>query len=310
MQEFINTDSIKSTFISLTGYRTMLIYKLLWNGPKTLDEIKNFLMANKYLGTSVSYDTIRNDINSLRNNGCQISKATKATANKFVMTYNPVCFDIEEEHLKVLRKAFKRILLEGSVEKLEKFENIIKKMIAMSKSLDTKDFLHGLLLINKINEDIYRTIKFCCKNKKLIKIKYEAPNSGIKEFKLCCQNIIIRSDKLYVEGYNLKYKINSFLPISRIKEIHQIENYNKLSDFRIQSAVCEIYERDFKLQKHEKLLRKETDKIYVEFIEKDGFRLLQKILGLGKSCKVLTPKHFIQKVIKELKEMKKYYEKS
>ena len=96
MQQFLKTGTVNTNIMSLTGYRTLIIYFSLLESPKTIDEINDILFNDKYIREKFSADTIRNYINSLRSAGCEITKATKSNNNKFTLVKNPCEFKISE----------------------------------------------------------------------------------------------------------------------------------------------------------------------------------------------------------------------
>ena len=70
-------DKNKKTWISLTGYRTLYVLKLLIEKSRSIDELVDLLKSNPYTNKSVSKDTVRLTINTLRSAGCNISKSKK-----------------------------------------------------------------------------------------------------------------------------------------------------------------------------------------------------------------------------------------
>ena len=63
--------------ISMTGSRVLVIFIYLLDGPKSFEEIRDFLIDCGIVTKEYSIDTIRIDLNTLKIMGCEITKATK-----------------------------------------------------------------------------------------------------------------------------------------------------------------------------------------------------------------------------------------
>ena len=95
--------------ISLTGVRAIVILALLNIKPSTFEEIKEFLIESNIVTREYSIDTIRIDLNTLKYIGCDISKATKRTDNKYILRSHPFQLQLSPEEVNTLAKIYKHI---------------------------------------------------------------------------------------------------------------------------------------------------------------------------------------------------------
>lgn len=299
----------KYTFISSTGYKTLLIFKLLLEKPYSIEEIKEELLKDNYIHELVADDTIRMYINSLRSAGCDISKATKNTNNKFVLSSHPFEFNMTPAYLNALKKTAKHIQNKKDIKALENFESFILKLITFIKNKDDIEFLHGLLVLNKLNQNIYEQIKECCKKNLSALIVYNSAGTGHQELEVICDKIFVKSKNVYIAGPNSKHKNYASLLINRIEKVISTKPFlqNTLM-MNNKNVICEIYDSEYIIEEGDELIIRNEDKLVIAMHEKDEFRLLQKILYLGDSCKVLKPDDFRNKIINQLKEMRKMYD--
>lgn len=303
----LKTTIINTNLISLTGYRTIIIFYLLSEGPKTLEEIKSILIQINPENHNISSDTIRKYINSLRSLGCEISKATKLNSYKFIMTNHPLLFDITPKQIKALQKISKRIIKTGSLFYLERFEDFILKLISIINNNETKELLHGILIVNKLDKNIYEEIKKCCQEQLTVTMLYKSADLEEKRIQFLCNKIFLRSEKIYVEGFSNKYKKNSFLLLSRIKEIIFEESLKYEKPEENNYAICEIYDKNFKINTNENILESYDNKFVIKITESNSFMLYQQILSYGSICKVLYPQDLKLKIKETIKEMSKFY---
>ncbi len=77
-----NQEAKEKNWISLTAYRTLFVLKLLIEKPRTLDELVKELKSNKITEKSISKDTVRITINTLKTSGCVFKRTTKANNDK------------------------------------------------------------------------------------------------------------------------------------------------------------------------------------------------------------------------------------
>ena len=94
--------------ISLTGMRAIIVLGLLMVAPRSLEEIKKFYTMINIFDEYGSDDTIRIDINTLKNVGCEITRASQKTNYKYVLGNHPFSLKVNLEEIKVLKKVYKK----------------------------------------------------------------------------------------------------------------------------------------------------------------------------------------------------------
>ena len=70
MKEFLKTNTITYNLISFTGFKALIIFSLLLESPKSYDEIIDYFANHDYIKETISIDTIRVYLNSLKRIGC------------------------------------------------------------------------------------------------------------------------------------------------------------------------------------------------------------------------------------------------
>ena len=95
--------------ISLTGVRAIVLLAFLNTKPCTFEEIKEFFISSNIVDREYSIDTIRIDLNTLKYIGCEISKATKRTNNKYVLLSHPFQLTFNEDEIATLAKIYKNL---------------------------------------------------------------------------------------------------------------------------------------------------------------------------------------------------------
>ena len=93
----INIEATKNCWISLTGYRTLFVLRLLLEKSRTIDELVEILSHNELASKSISKDTIRLTINTLKNAGCNIKRPCKTNGYKYEILSHPFTLYISKE---------------------------------------------------------------------------------------------------------------------------------------------------------------------------------------------------------------------
>lgn len=312
MQEFLTNNTVSCNLMSLTGYRTLVIFNALLESPKTIEEINDCLLNNQYIKEKFSQDTLRIYLNSLRKVGCEITRANKSNNNKYILCSHPFEYEIPKSQLKALAKLYKSLQEQLDIRDIVIIENLFKKLIEYIKNRSNIEFLESISLLKRIDIGMLNDLLLHCKNKNQITFLYNSPKSGEKKIELIADKITIKTDKLYLWGSNLTHKEYSFFLLDRIIQICDIKLIKSKEIFPVTKLVYEVYKTKEKmsLEADEKILQEFDEKVIIETRMKNEFSTLQRILFLANNCKVLEPESFKKDLINKLKNMEELYEKS
>ena len=72
MKEFIKNNKITYNLMSFTAFKTLLIFSLLHEAPRSYQEIIDYFDTHDFINEKISLDTIRVYKNSLRPAVCVI----------------------------------------------------------------------------------------------------------------------------------------------------------------------------------------------------------------------------------------------
>lgn len=306
----VKFDTNEEKYISLSGFRTLIVFQALLYAPKTLDEIKNIILRIDLTHEDLSDDAVRICINNLREAGCEITKATKTNDYKYTLISNPLEFDISYDEICVIKNVFQKILDTNSINDLEKFEAFVNKLISIVSNNETKEILSSLIIIGRLNPVIYKQIRNSCLKKSFVTMKYLTAGSEVsKEIKIFCNNLFIRSEKIYFDGFSPQNNKNQFFLVDRIEQIISEEKSEMQIEMKDYCAICEIYDEDYKPQENETVLNRCKKYCIVKFTENNSFILRQKILHFADLCKVIYPIDLQKRIKNILEETRKVYDK-
>lgn len=310
MQEFLTNNTVSSNLMSLTGYRTLIIFQALLESPKTIDEINGCLLKNQYIKEKFSCDTLRIYLNSLRAIGCEITRASKSNGNKYVLNSHPFSYEITKPQLDAISKIYENIHEQIDIRDVIDIENTFKKLSEQSKNKENSNALKNISIIKHLNKNILNDLLLHCKNKNQITFLYNSPKSGKKDIELIADKLTFKSKKLYLWGNNLTHNEYSYFLVDRILEIKNIKLIKNKEEFSTSKIKYEIFvqDNDYLLESFEKIVKEENNKLVIEAEIKNEFSIIQKLLYMSPNCKVVEPDSFKIKFINKLKLMEKNYE--
>ena len=308
MKEFMKTQTMTHNLMSFTGFKSILLFSYLLESPKTYEEIKERFEAHEYLKESISIDTLRVYINSLERIGCEIIRDKKSEGSRYRITKNPFEITLNEAQAKSIIKIYKTITKNIDIEDLLYLTNFLNKLTENIDNEELKENIKNASPLCKINNEILQTLISACRRKDEITILYNSPSSSKKEIDVLTDKLYIANNKIYLSGISSKYNKTARFLVSRILQIHTIKLTKTIEIKNINQIItCEIYDKEFEPNKNERIVSTEEDKIIVEIDSNNDFLTKQRVLSLGKNCKVIAPQEFKDDIVYTLKKIKEEY---
>lgn len=310
MQEFLLNNTVNCNLMSLTGYRTLVILNLLMESPKSTDEINEYFFNHQYIKEKFSNDTLRIYINSLREIGCEITRANKSNKQKYELISHPFTYDIPKNQIKAIEKLYKNLYEKFDIKEIIAIDNLFDKLSSYTSNKETKEALKGFSLLKNINKSVLEDLITHCKNKNQITFLYNSPKSNAKKIELITDTLSFKSGKLYLYGNNLTHNQYSYFSVDRIIEISSIKLQKEKTEFPMLKVIYELttYNNEYTPQDDEKIIETQKNKLIIEINAKNEFSLMQKILHMANDCKVIYPEDFKTRLLNKLKLMEKSYE--
>lgn len=309
MLEVSNADNVEIIQLNATGMRVIILFSLLFDKPRTLDEIMEEYTKHPLIKDIDSDDTIRNDINALRDAGCEISYATKLN-NPYRLIKHPFNIVLKKSQLRALKKVYNRFYENFTFDELFALESFFEKLIKYSND-------------DKINEEIKKISKLSMYNKELVKslvhyanqnykitIDYKIRPGVFKQYELIAQKVAFRHNKLYLFCIDTRYMRNAFFKVDNIVGIINVnikKSDEKLKPYVAKYKILNVNEENYAFSDNEKLLEIEGSDLIIEATAPNEFIMMQNVLNFGKRCIVLEPLDFREKIMEKIKSIRGVY---
>ena len=295
--------------ISLTGVRALVLLGLLMRAPRTFSEIKQTFVDLKIMEPDHSDDIIRIDLNTLRTMGCDITKANAKTGFKYVLTKHPFSLNITKEEIALLKKVYKKIKDNVSIETLIEYDNLFNNLAEYIFDNEIKEALYGVSALKEFKVRELKELLNDCRENKILTLIYHKPSAKEDSQKeIVAQELVFNNDKIYLRGYDINKKESVSLNLRRVKSILSRVLGGNLID--IKTFQVRFFLKNFgvnKLEKNESIIETRDDGYVIEGNYHNEFIACQRVLSFGASCTVLEPQEFREKVIEKLREMRKNY---
>ena len=311
MKEFIKNQKVTYNLMSFTGYKALLLFSLLTEGPKSYEEICEYFFNHPYLREKISIDTLRVYINSLRRIGCEVKRFRgDDKISRYVITAHPFELKLSDEQIQSVIKIYKSIVKNMDVKELLSMERFFEKIGSYIKNDDFIADIRKISMLRDIDKKLLEDLLDCCDRKEQIVIQYNSPNSGEKSIELIADKIDSSNGKIYLYGTGFEYMQYGSFIVSRIKKINEIKIEKtipeNLKEFRI-TYTLECSPDKLNPADNEKIIEKHNNYAVIEMKTSNDFLAKQKLLEYGPICKVLEPESFKNDFIKLLKDMKAGY---
>lgn len=310
MKEFMKNKTVTYNLMSFTGFKSLIVFSLLLECPKSYDEINEYFKNHEYIKEAISIDTLRVYLTSLRMVGCDIIRTKKAEGSKYKLVSHPFELQITEEQIKSLVKVYKTVSKNIDLHELIMLEKFLTKIAGLIKNPDLSAALSKVSLFGGIEPELVEQLLRHCKNKDQITFLYNSPHSGEKEIEIISDKVELSNNKFYLYGTGLEYKQYGYFPIARIKSVLSVKMFK--SDITNVENITVGYEltanpNEIKLTDEEKLVEIKNGKMLIENTTSNPFIIKQRVLSFGYACKVLYPDSFKNDVIATLKQMREGY---
>ncbi len=298
-------------WISLTGFRTLFILKLLLEKSRTRKELIDYLKKDKRISKSVSQDTLRVTINTLKASGCKISRPSKKNGYRYELISHPFNLNLSDTEFKALLKLRDRCSENLSWKQILTLNNLYEKIFFLTKNPDYINTIQETMPLAEINKVLLHELS----NPKLagrkIQINYLSTKNGEENLDIVPHKIKNENGKLYLWCYIFKYKMNNLLNLEKIKKI----NFISAEKYDIEDSLYDVTYKlsgasmlDFEIKDYETVIEKTKDYIIVKAEVNNEFWFIQRLLQFCGDFTIISPDFFREKLINKVKSIRKLYE--
>ena len=301
----------KKTWISLTGYRTLFVLKLIMEKPRTASEIIQFLRDNPNTRKSLSKDTLRITMNTLKSVGCKFSKPCKANEHKFSLLYHPFDLHIDDDEFNVLLRLRDNLSLELSYSDVFILNDMFEKIMALSNSEDKVAYVEETKALIGVDRNLVKEFEKVISAKKKVQIIYDSPRNGEEAIDVIPKKITFENGTLYLFAYGFKYNENSLFNFSRIKKINTVylsSEKKQNQSFEVVYKVLGSSFSTFEKTDNETIVSNENNELTIKALVDNEFWFVQRLLQFGTDFRIISPYSFREKLINKIKQIQKGYE--
>ena len=301
----------EKTWISITGFRTLLLLISLIEKPRDIEELVDIVKNHNITQKSISKDTVRLTLNTLKAIGCEVERPKKSNNYKYELKKHPFTLNLSQEDVNSLLLIRERISNELSWQEVLHLNTFYKKFFLLTENQEYISLEENTKPLNNIDIKILKEISNPQINGRKITIVYNSPEYGIEDINIIPQKLTYENSRLYLWCYNFKYKKTSILDVERIKEIKNIsisKTNIKTVSYNVEYEVFGSSAKIFYPEENEKIINKTETTISVYANVTNEFWFIQRLLLLGSDFKIISPYFFKEKLINKIKLIQKGYQ--
>lgn len=278
--------------------------------PRTIDELVEIIKNHSITQKSISKDTVRLTINTLKAMGCEIERPRKTNSYKYELKKHPFILNLSQDEVNALILMRERLTNELSWEKLLKINSFYKKVFSLTENSEYILLEQNTRPLNNINEKILKELSNPLINGRKVTLTYNSAQCGIEDINIIPQRLTFENSRLYLWCYSYKYQRPSMLDIERIQEIKNISISPAEANINYYDVEYEVLGRsakEFNKEDNEEIIEQTTNSIKIRAKVENEFWFIQRLLLLGDEFKIISPLFFKEKLINKIKLIQKGY---
>ncbi len=304
--------SLKSGYsnISLTAYRAIKILKLLMEKPSTSAEIIEMLKQDEITMRSVSDDTLRVTINSLKAVGCKITRPCPTNNYQYNLLLHPFKVKFNSAEIAILAQ-IRQYFLDNSkwktVIELNRFYDLI---FAPHCDEENLNLLNKDRPFRKVKPEILQIFYEEKPVKKELVMTYATSSKKVEKINISAEQIFCEAGKLYVIGWYYKRNSFSYFNAEKILEIHSILPKRDIEKKSIK-VIYKVLEEEaaiFKCNSDERIIKQCENEIIVECLATSEFKIIQRLLSFGSDFELMEPTYLRDCLLEKLSKIRARYE--
>ena len=291
---------LKNDRMLLTGFRLLAILKLLYEKDLQKKEIIDCL--KKEFNISVSDETLKLDLNTLKKAGYKIKRGHKGNNYKLKLDKNFIMLKFTDS-----QSAFFSLLKDFALENLEYSEIYALNSFynRLKNYFNENDFskINNFGFFDVVNEKLIITINHFIQSQETCDIIYSSPQKGVVKLVTRLKKLDIKNNKLYVRCSNNYEDGEMLLRADNIKQVSKSEEkYRELKTDtkKTRYKISKEYFKTHPLENIEKIVGSDKNTLEIELLETNNFFNAQRIISLGTNCISVNNDIIKERIIKNL----------
>ncbi len=302
----------KKFWVSLTGYRALIILKALMEASLSGSELIEIIKNNNITNKSLSKDTLRVTLNTLKNAGCEFTRPNKSNEYKYELLNNPFGLYLSDNELLSLRLLREICAEDLNLSTILKINKLYDKIIKLTGNQSQISLINNTAPLGDLNENILYEISNPKIIGKKVNINYNSTKNGNENIDIIPFRLVYENNHIYLWCFIFKYQTNTMLNVAKIININSVDiskNYEIDNTYEVIYKVKNTSVKDFILKDYEEIIKSDDNSIIVRAVVSNEFWFIQRILQLGDDFKIISPDFFKKKLLNKVKLIRQRYEK-
>lgn len=278
--------------INITAYRAIKIFKLLNEKPCSHKEIIENLKQDKITNRSISDDTLRATLNSLKAVGCNISRPSPANNYKYILNSHPFGLKLSKKQINILLKIRNDFLLKNDWRTVIAINDLYDKFAFISQDEEIHNLLFASKPFIRIKPEILEFLKTGKLENKEVIMNCATSAEKQSSIQIKIDSVFCHSGRIYLWGWYYKRSKYSYFNAEKIISIESIKPAPKNEFTEFYTATYKLYGEEcttFKADDEETIISRDNNSITIQYQVKSEFKFLQRLLNFGENFELIEP---------------------
>ena len=304
-------ENLKVNAITITAYRAIKILKMLIEKPCSNKEIIEALRKDSVKNKSLSEDTLRATLNSLKTVGCDISRPCPANNYNYILNKHPFGLKITKSQFKILCDIRKYFLLQNDWKTVVELNNLYDKIAFLAQDEEIREAFSCSKIFTKIRPKIMDSLLSGELENKEVILKYATSSKKQTSINISVDKIFCHAKKIYLYGFYEARNEYAYFSAEKILEIESIKPKNKDRILKFDTATYKIFGKSaktFVADEEEKIISSDEESVTVEYTVKSEFKFIQRLLSFGEDFELINSDYFKNLLKEKVQKMLARYE--
>ncbi|MGE0199729.1 MAG: WYL domain-containing protein [Candidatus Melainabacteria bacterium] len=288
--------------LNISAYRVLFLLQLLCQHQAlNINDFNQYLYQNPHIGKTYNPETLAKYINTLREAGCRIPRATATLQYSYRLAAHPFPLILPPQEALVLRKLYAHSWEHQQAQTLNPLQPVMDKLSWLFGFENTHAWLltnGGLCTPSSSPTDAddgtapYTVLERYCRDQQVLTIRYRpAANQPLEELHIVPTRVVFQHGKPYLLGNHNHNGQPVKLKVSGIHQLTQLPTKGRQTDRKLSVTIrlSGNLARSYRLYPEETILQRDSSGLKIRTLTDQPDVLIRRLLKYGAACEVLGP---------------------
>ncbi|HEY9687156.1 MAG TPA: WYL domain-containing protein [Coleofasciculaceae cyanobacterium] len=297
--------------INISAYRVLYILLLLVQYRSlNVIELNRFLYENALIQRIYNTETLTKYINTLREVGCRIPRASNRNDYSYDLLKTPFPLRLEAEERAIAEKLLGQLCRQPDEMLCNDFREFLEKLAWCVECPPLSEEEHAEHCLQPFPElearkKLLNTYRRYCQDAFTLDVRYHPEDAPLRELLVEPHEVVERGQHLMLVGTEQRSQEQISLDVARILSAKQLPSKNRrqVTQTVVVFALYGRLAKSYRLYPGEKIIYRAAEECHVKTKITEPSGLISRLLKYGPSCQVLSPEAIRKTMHQRIEQM-------